>query len=385
MANINIPFYIDTTDNRTWIPVGILPGLNSVIDPNYNFEKNLLTNISFIDFIPVVYRQQQISRIIDSITSIASYAVTGKEFKEAKTAVQKLFDIPINGLYEYDASGRNEMAETFKKILEDYLDFKFSSTNFGIKVIASNDSVFSENLQNDFNENQLLTEAMNNPLIGGSKAIVRKNIDAINNFIQKTAHVNVMHTVASLPKYSYADALSLLKNFAHDNTFSSILQKEYLGFEIALPRIFRSSRYTNSLNVFIKLTSPSGHPDDVFRYVINPLKLLILMAAPLSGDGMTYFVPPIWQIKSHGNSFMKVGVIDVITVTRGSMETSYSDLLLPTSIDVRITISSLSDHFATVLNKEDLNKNEVGLTTVETNDEVFNTDTNNMEELYIKL
>ena len=336
--------------------IGALPGLNATIDATGSFEKTLLNNINFIDLIPATYDIKAIQSLINASVTAAQYLAGSKELKDPSSIFKKAFnDIDFSKLYSYNEKVSNISNKYFAKSLNKYLNDNTINENTKniIRIISSNDSVFSETINNQFGDNDFMESISTNPLMGGAKAIAHNAVNFVNQGIKNFTKVDVKHTIQNIPKYSYGEALNMVTSLSESgysgNSLSAILAKEFLGMNLALPRIFNESSYNNSLSLFIKLTSPTGLNSDILKYIINPLKILIIASAPFSFDGLTTYIPPVWKIKSYGNTDINIGVIDVITVTRGSLDTTYNDFLQPLSLDVRLTISSLSDRFANVI------------------------------------
>jgi len=366
--------FIQKTPNII-IPIGILPGYNNLIDTNnFDFEKDLMHNFTFIDLIPVSYNLKMLDFFYDSIKNFAQTgnifnAVTGSLMSESEYRQQLKNELNTKfsgSFYEYSADVKNTVAQTFASALKKYFGNFFTENNLYIlRLIGSQDSVFSETLQNRFGDNNIVDDIsfFGKNMVRKFAAVAEKaNAGSILSVAGKAFDL-----FKEIPKYNYDMGINIMKSLAGKTSLGSIFDKELLGLQISLPRVFENSSYIDSLNVFIRLTSPTGTDEDIRSYILTPLIILLTAAAPISFDGITYGYPPIWQIKSYGNSFQTVGVIDVITITRGSMETTYSDNLEPLSIDVRITLSSLNHHYATIL--KDITKNSllldngVGMTT----------------------
>jgi len=372
ISNYQIIKHFIQNQSNVIIPLGILPGYNEVIDTNnFDFEKDLMHNFTFIDLIPVSYSLKMLKGFYDMIKTGNPYNMIQGFFsnqeiqyrEQLKTEMSKNF---TGSFYEYSADVSNSVAQTFSSALKKYFGNYFSENNLHIlRLIGSQDSVFSETLQNRFGDNNIVDDiSFFGKNIGRKFAVIAEKAKAgsVLSFAGKAFDL-----FKEIPKYNYEMGINIMKSLAGKTSLGSIFDKELLGLQISLPRIFENSSYIDSLNVFIRLTSPTGTDEDIRSYILTPLIILLTAAAPISFDGITYGYPPVWQIKSYGNSFQTVGIIDVITITRGSMETTYSDNLEPLSIDVRITLSSLNHHYATVL--KDITKNSllldngVGMTT----------------------
>jgi hypothetical protein len=375
ISKSNYANHIITEKGKYIVPLGVLPGYNQIIDTqNYYFEKDLLHNFTFTDLIPVSYKLKVLKALYDFFTigesPLDTVIAIGKTMIGNNEEALKKFKEGFHGaLYEYSDTPHNIVNKNFVKALKNYFGSFFNENSQCIlRLIGSQDSVYSETLQNRFGDNNIIDEV--NGLTGGFKGLINSFLASSKNGkggIIGTA-VNTLFTVAqNLPKYNYELGINLMERLASSNSLADIFTKELLGLQISLPRVFENSDYVDSLNIFLRFTSPTGHDDDIKAYIITPLIILLTAAAPISFDGVTYGYPPLWQIRSYGNTFQTIGAIDVVTITRGSMETTYSDNLEPLSIDVRITMSSLNHHYATILmdkltRSSLLKENGVGMT-----------------------
>jgi len=365
---------IKTEKNSAIIPLGILPGFNPNIDTaNYDFEKDLMHNFTFIDLIPVSYSLKMLEGFYDMIKVSNPYSFAKGFFSDNETAYRKKLKTEMSkklsgSLYQYSEDQNNAVAQAIAKILNQYFGNYFNDkTLYTLRLIGSQDSVYSETLQNRFGDNNIVDQlsTFSGGLGGALISNIAQSTGKGGNAVIGIAH-KAMQALKEIPKYNYDVGINIMKSMASQNSLMNIFTKELLGLQISLPRVFENSNYVDSLNVFLRLTSPTGSDEDIRSYILAPLIILMTMAAPLSFDGVTYGYPPIWQIKSYGNSFQTVGVIDVITITRGSMETTYSDNLEPLSVDVRITLSSLNHHYSSILKDTTKNnllfENGVGMT-----------------------
>jgi len=308
--------------------VGLLPGYNNIIDTNsYDLEKDLLHNISFIDL------------------QLATYAIgTSVKDKNIAEVIQTLVNDAFKGkhLYSYKAFGANDSSSNIKKTFDTLISKYLPGLQKinGVRMIASSDSMATETISNNFGESLINQLAQSSTIMQTAKSF-----SLYSNFIKEM---------------SYDYAFKLLNN--ETEGILQVLKASALGIQIALPRFFESSNYSHTLSVFFKLTSPSGDEESVKTLVLDPLKLLMILASPNSMTGISYAYPFIYKVTAHGNSYMALGYISDITISKGSMETVYSDKYLPLSIDVRLNIRTLSENFANIVNKnEEFDFNILGL------------------------
>ena len=358
-------FYFQHIENKSLkkiLPIGILPGYNSNIDDiNFSFSKDLLHNFTFTDLQPVSYDLKMLEGIMETFNAAGlkwdilfkKSTMTEKEYEQALKAFKEYKDKFKGALYEYNEASTNTVNKVVVDALRQNLgDFINLNEIPVLRLIGSQDSVYSETLQNRFGDNNLMAEIEQSPL-----GMIVSPIASVKNMIQSSgkkglvgsAISSTLDLIKTFPKYNYDLGLKLMKEFSYSTSLADLFKKELLGLQISLPRVFEGSNYSESLNIFIRLTSPTGHDDDIRSYILIPILLLLTAGAPISYDNITYGFPPLWKIMSYGNAYQTVGVIDVITISRGSMETTYSDNLMPLSVDVRLTLTSLNHHYIPVL------------------------------------
>ena len=353
--------HIQIQNNNINIPIGILPGYNSKIDSGFKFTEDLIHNFTFIDLAPVSYYLSFTEKFLEIFTNTDISA----DYKLIKSNLRN-FALDVNNLYKYNSKANNTVQTLISESLEislpnlfKNLDIKNKKTIF--RFIGSQDSVFSETLQNRFGDNNILENISQYTSVSNmvkSTLLKMQGSDSKKAKVLGAGAAGILNVVQNLPKFNYAGGLQLMQSISSSSDIKSLLFKDFLGLQVSLPRVFQSSSYQDSLNVFIKLTSPTGAEEDIRTYILTPLIMLMIISAPFSFDGLTYGLPPIFEINSYGNTKQSVGVIDVITITRGSMETTYNDKFNPLSIDVRLTLSSLNHHFANIILNDSKMKNK---------------------------
>jgi len=122
------------------------------------------------------------------------------------------------------------------------------------------------------------------------------------------------------------------------------------GKQMALPKVWKESVFTPSLNVRIKLVSPYGTPESIQKHVLEPLLYILLLAAPTSDDGMTYGETGYVHVQAYGQSHMNLAFISDMNVSRSGPEITYNKYQQPLSVDVQLTITQALNGFASLKN-----------------------------------
>jgi hypothetical protein len=152
--------------------------------------------------------------------------------------------------------------------------------------------------------------------------------------------------------YSHADMINLMgEAYAKvgevgPNALADIATGAFFGMDMALPTQWRSSSYTSSLTVFIKLVSPVGTEACIKKNILEPLLYLIAASSPITYGGIMYGFPLLWDIQAQGITNFRLGGIAAMSLIRGSFETTFNKTLQPTVIDVRLTIIPVLNEFA---------------------------------------
>ena len=339
------------------IYIGKIPAYNSRInDPTIQYEKRLLNNLTVTKFEPIAYRiNLDLSTAKDDLQAAGTEAL--KIFGEdgevknnpnttQKKAAQKygLYTLgktlsdksPIEGLKVSVSDALKtwqDMQKTFGGNPVSYNDKAVDS----FSIIATTDSTINENITNDYGENMINKIPS---MLGGK----------IESLFQTSLKVSslIKGNVAAVDSQKMLDLLEV-KNDLADNQLLQILSAQALGIQTSLPKMWIRSDYNNTSSFTIKLISPSGHVDDVAKYILRPLRILTLACSPVTFDGVSFGYPPIWKVETEGLGTSNLSAITAMTISRGGQDTMFNRYNQPTNVDVRLTVEPLVQGFATPL------------------------------------
>jgi hypothetical protein len=318
--------------------IGKLPGYNSNIDADHKFVENLKKGITYVDLYPSSYvAAGRLGEVI------ANSSGTFDALKNFGSAAANLFKSP--GLFELDPSSVSAANDPSGQMFTGMLsrmstDFELSSDfakKKALRIIAANDSTFTEVFTNSFDATNPIAEGYNKlkgVMQGSPLGMIAKGGKAYSHsqMMQLIGKANVEignhggSTVAGLTELMVGAAF---------------------GLNIASPVQWSGSSYNSTLTMFIKLISPTGQPKCIQRNILEPLLYLVAAATPITTYGVVYGYPLLWQVHAHGITNFRLGGIAAMSVTRGSFETTFTKALQPTVIDVRLTIIPLLTDFAT--------------------------------------
>jgi len=318
--------------------IGRLPGYNKNIDDN-GFTENLRKGITYIDMYPSSYVANAEFSNINGGKIPASLDELNKAFG---TAVGNLFTKP--GLFALSppaadpiSSKSDPSGALFKNMLTRMKTAFALSGDFdskeAIRIIAANDSTFTETFTNTFDKENPVVEQYNR-LKGNATRV----LGVFQKGAQALSHAGMMNLIGSVSQG--------LKTGNVGATFDELMTGAMFGLNIAAPIQWTNSEYNSVLNLFVKLVSPTGEAECIRRNILEPLLYLVAAASPITTYGIVYGYPLLWQVQAQGITSFRLGGIAALTFTRGSFETTFNMELQPTIVDVRLTIIPLLKDFA---------------------------------------
>lgn len=310
--------------------IGKIPGYNSAINgrSNINYENRLINNLTITEFSPIGY---SIDFFADQQNSI--YRL-GKNLDLLKKGNDTLKSADFNT----QALNIVTTYSALNQWLQMQSGIGITNKIDSFKIVATNDSTITETLSNQYTDSYVEQLA--------SKITDNKGLNALATGFTKV-----------LPSLDTTAALGLLSTMSNAGNqvigssmygqAASVLFGKMIGIQSAFPRIWDRSSYNNTTSLTIKLVSPSGHPADVEKFVIEPLKYLLLATSPVTFDGITYGFPPLWKVEAKGMASMKLAGITALSISRGGPDTIFNRFNQPTNIDVRLVVEPVVAGFAT--------------------------------------
>ena len=335
--------YSPITDEVKRIIIGKIPGYNDKISPKegINYTSRLLNNLTNVKLRPTGYTINLITGISDSL--LATLNVFGADYS-----------IGDSGLYKFgpgekigSLSSVSELRENFNikqtsqsavKSWGEMLNGEFQGFVNGsdlqeineLNILVTNDSTVTEVFSNSF-----------------EKSAVEKLLDSVGSRVSNVRKITGASTVDSgLGRQLLAGSTG------NDTGALSVLATKALGIQTALPREWTKSDYSQTLQLIVKLISPSGHPDDIKQYIEAPLKMLMIAASPVSYDGVSSGYPMLWEIEADGLMDMKLAGISAMTISRGGTDTQFNRFNQPLNVEVRMTLEPLVNGFGTLIDTD---------------------------------
>lgn len=126
------------------------------------------------------------------------------------------------------------------------------------------------------------------------------------------------------------------------NLFSGLAGLSGTGY-IDIPKHWQSSSAQLTRNSYtIQLVSPYGNPISQMQNIYIPLAMLLAGALPLSTGSQSYGSPFICQLFDRGKCQIQLGMIESLSITRGTANLPFNNRGQAMAIDVSFTVVDLS-------------------------------------------
>lgn len=109
-----------------------------------------------------------------------------------------------------------------------------------------------------------------------------------------------------------------------------------------IPEIWQSSSFGKSYSFDLQLRAPYGDPISIYQSIYVPLAMILAAALPRAAGRNSYTSPFLLRAYSRGMFSIPLGIIESISIRRGSSEFGWNIGNLPTQVDVSFTIKDLS-------------------------------------------
>lgn len=96
-------------------------------------------------------------------------------------------------------------------------------------------------------------------------------------------------------------------------------------------------------NYTIQLRTPYGNKLSIYQNIMVPLAMILAGALPLSAGRHAYTSPFLCELYSKGRNTVRLGIIDSLTITRGTGNLGWSIDGLPLGIDINFSVKDMSN------------------------------------------
>lgn len=357
---------VQTIVNKIATNAGILPRSlgNSNVSNGYMFDEDALRSLSEAAGDKIIF---------DPTGGINVYAMANKAQRLARAKRNKMKQALDNqnknasiadlilGIEKENVTD-NYTADSFTT----YTD-KWSALNVG--KMKDNTNSAAENFNPEEAKSNTLLDFFNAEMDDGSAfASFRVNYtgassESFSNSVTESEiqqKMNSMSSSARSTNFSFAGgnisdgvvgklvggALSAAKDFvagAADSLGVSGLAMLAGGAFVDIPKHWQSSSASlPRANYTINLVSPYGNPISQLLNIHIPLAMLLAGALPLATGRQSYTSPFILELYDQGRCQIRLGMIDSLSITRGSGNLGYNNDSKAMRIDVNFSIVDLS-------------------------------------------
>lgn len=140
-----------------------------------------------------------------------------------------------------------------------------------------------------------------------------------------------------------------------------VVSKLMAGSRIDFPMVWKGSQFSPSYTMTVRLYNPfPGNREATEKYIAAPIAAIMLLATPVSTDGITFSWPYIHRIQSPGIYDLDPAFISNITVIKGGDQQQISFRQTLGVVDIRIDFGSL---FSSMLAAPNIKSGRPTLTT----------------------
>lgn len=308
-------------------PIGRPCRFNNNIDSFQRFGNYLRTKMSVIDLVPVDY-SFNFKRMLD-LTKNQTSSDTAENAKN----YMNMFQIK----YE-------KMIQVYQRICKYH---GLPNWHSGIRLYTTDDTTTNDTIEVVYKDSTF--QGISDDTFSG---VGQKFRDVASSFlgsdmyqftadVESSLHEKIPKIVNKVSDRIPPEVAKLVGDLAVAST--DIVMR---GNKMTFPKIWQSSTYRGNLVLTIRLVSPYGHPKAIKEFILKPLSMLILLAAPQTINGVTYGGSIPVTIKAYGLNYTTLGAISSITFRRGGSDSSFSLYKQPLTLDLSIEFQTLFDAFA---------------------------------------
>lgn len=268
----------------------------------------------------------------------STYMTTAKNNSQNKKSSDELYEImsrhdkddnPIEGI-EAEAPGFGNMFGWFlDKASDAFTAHATGSTHYiGFRVEKSVDA--SESFSNSTGQSQLQSNL--NSMVSAANEAKFTTMEGTLGQSGVTGFISDVGKALGNFVSGIADAIKV------EGLFGAITGAGYFD----IPEIYKDSSFSSSYSFSTKLVSHYADRVSIFQNCYIPLACLLAAALPRQVGKNSYIQPFLLRAYCRGRFAVSLGIIDSISVRRGSDEFGWTSEGLPTQIDVSWTIKDLS-------------------------------------------
>ena len=111
---------------------------------------------------------------------------------------------------------------------------------------------------------------------------------------------------------------------------------------IDIPEVWEGSTFGKSYSFNFALRAPYGDPISIYQSIYVPLCVILAGSLPRATGNASYTSPFLLRAYCKGMFAIPLGIIESLSIQRGSSEFGWNVSSLPTQVDVSISIKDLA-------------------------------------------
>lgn len=266
-------------------------------------------------------------------TGAASTGLSGKFL-----SADQIPDASVNTVMQGD-SQQEKMDTPPTNFLDTFRNYFSSSTRDGFEYLTIRvegaESV-SDSFSNSSKESEL----------AGMLNSVTKKVEDVRF---SSANLNVIPGVSEAIGTVKDAVVGFFAGAAESLTFgfSNVIMAFLEGGYFDIPRNWSDSSFRpGSVSYNLKLISPYGNPISQLQNIYIPLSCLLAGALPMAVGKSSYASPFLVQLWDQGRQQVSIGLIESLTITRGTSNLPFTNRGKPLAIDVSFSIMDLTNIIA---------------------------------------
>ena len=150
------------------------------------------------------------------------------------------------------------------------------------------------------------------------------------------------NVVTDALEFVLSEAKDFVQGASHSVGLGGLSSLALGAARIDFPEIWDNSSFTKSYSFSMALRSPYGDPYSIFQSIYIPMTLILAAALPRATGQTSYTSPFLIRAYSKGMFAIPLGLIDSVSIKRGSDQHGWTIGRHPTQVDVSFTVKDLS-------------------------------------------
>ena len=357
--------YVDRILAEWLVDVGIYANGSAKGEPSGSVwgSTNITANMSTV---PVAMRATGLS-IWDILSRKAKNVGFNDLGRRGNTAYEHL--VNTSTLTDHLTEPSTEDSDNSDSVLYEDLDKMTTLSPY----LSSTDTEGQKELENQYNSTFAkwsgwvggLVDVMKDTALGATMFVgfrVEKSTDASESFSNSTKTNPLTDTINN----AVSNAMTKAQTMSNGNTGIEILNNALGGLSnfikgaadmlnvggaaeamisgafVDAPEMYASSSFNKSHSLNFQLRAPYGTVTSIYQSIMVPLAMLLAGALPRAAGKNSYMSPFLCRVYCKGIFSIPLGIIESISIKRGSSEFGWTYNNLPTCVDVSVSIKDLS-------------------------------------------